>query len=242
MNIEEFLALVKARRSFRKMKPDPLPQGAVEQILEAGRWAMSGANAQPWEFIVVTEPDTKLKLAEAHLATRDEQHVIELTRIPELRHNVGRSEPGLPPWKDAPVVIVVLGDRRTVQASVLSTAFIPSEGGPDAIYLKDIANATQIMHLAAVACGLGSHNVSVSHTMEQLIKPVLNVPEVLDIHTLFVAGYPAAPARVAYRRELKEFVHYGKYDRSKFRPGSEILKYIAELKQKSLNTPPLKKV
>lgn len=235
MNIEEFLDLVRARRSFRKMKPDPLPQGAVEKILEAGRWAMSGSNAQPWEFIVVTNQDTKNKLAEAHLATRDEQHVMEMTRVAELRHNVGRSTPSVPPFKDAPVLIVVLGDRRTVQASILSTYYIPSEGGPDAIYLKDIANATQIMHLAAAASGLGSHNVSVSHTMEQLIKPVLNVPEVLDIHTIFVVGYPAAPARTAYRRELNEFVHYEKYDRSKFRPGADIIKFIVKLKTLNLS-------
>jgi nitroreductase len=36
--------LLTRRRSIRKFKPDPLPEGAIEKILDAGRWAMSGAN------------------------------------------------------------------------------------------------------------------------------------------------------------------------------------------------------
>jgi nitroreductase len=47
------LDLVKSRASVRKLKPDPIPDDYVTQILEVGRWAMSGANGQPWDFIVV---------------------------------------------------------------------------------------------------------------------------------------------------------------------------------------------
>jgi len=47
MQIDEFLELVKKRRSIRRFKPDPIPEECVMKILEAGRWAMSGANAQP---------------------------------------------------------------------------------------------------------------------------------------------------------------------------------------------------
>lgn len=50
----EFFKVVKKRRSIRSFKPDPIPEGAVEQILDAARWAISGANGQPWEFVVVT--------------------------------------------------------------------------------------------------------------------------------------------------------------------------------------------
>ena len=47
------LDLVKSRASVRKLKPDAIPDDYVTQILEVGRWAMSGANGQPWDFIVV---------------------------------------------------------------------------------------------------------------------------------------------------------------------------------------------
>ena len=49
---DTLLELVKSRASVRKLKPDPIPDEHVTQILEVGRWAMSGANGQPWDFIV----------------------------------------------------------------------------------------------------------------------------------------------------------------------------------------------
>ena len=39
--------IIRRRSSIRKLKPDPIPDEAINKILEAGRWAMSGANSQP---------------------------------------------------------------------------------------------------------------------------------------------------------------------------------------------------
>lgn len=55
------LDIIKRRRSVRRFDGAAIPKEAMEQILEAGRWAPSGTNAQPWRFIVVTR---KEKLAE----------------------------------------------------------------------------------------------------------------------------------------------------------------------------------
>ena len=45
---ETLLKLVKTRQSARKFRPDPIPEDTINKILEVARWAMSGANAQPW--------------------------------------------------------------------------------------------------------------------------------------------------------------------------------------------------
>lgn len=58
--------LVTTRMSVRKFKPDPIPDGYMEKILEVARWAMSGANSQPWEFIVVRDPEIKRRLRDAY--------------------------------------------------------------------------------------------------------------------------------------------------------------------------------
>ena len=63
---DQFLKLVRARHTCRGFKPDPLPDGAVEKILEAARWAMSGANSQPWEFVVVRDAATIRRLYQAY--------------------------------------------------------------------------------------------------------------------------------------------------------------------------------
>lgn len=63
---DQFLKLVRSRHTCRGFKPDALPDGAVEKILEAARWAMSGVNSQPWEFVVVRDPgDLRREMAEA---------------------------------------------------------------------------------------------------------------------------------------------------------------------------------
>jgi nitroreductase len=51
------------RRSVRAYKTDPVPAEHLRQILEAGRWAASAGNRQPWRFVVVGEPEQKARLA-----------------------------------------------------------------------------------------------------------------------------------------------------------------------------------
>lgn len=57
-----FLDLARRRRSVRRYRPDPVPDELVAQILEAGRWSPSAVNSQPWEFIVVRDPQVKQAL------------------------------------------------------------------------------------------------------------------------------------------------------------------------------------
>jgi nitroreductase len=52
---ESLLALLKGRRSIRRYRSDPVPDEMVEQLLEAGRWAPSASNRQPWTFIVIRD-------------------------------------------------------------------------------------------------------------------------------------------------------------------------------------------
>jgi nitroreductase len=54
---------IRARRNVRDYGPEPLPDGALERILEAGRRAPSAGNRQPWDFVVVTAPERLAELA-----------------------------------------------------------------------------------------------------------------------------------------------------------------------------------
>jgi nitroreductase len=55
----EFQELIRARRSVRLYKPDPVPQDVLDRILEAGRVAPTAANRQPFQIIVVTNASTR---------------------------------------------------------------------------------------------------------------------------------------------------------------------------------------
>lgn len=234
MKIDEFLDLVKRRRSIRRFKPDPIPGEYIEKIIEAARWAMSGANAQPWEFVVVRDQNTKNKMAESYMEARKEQYIIEKTHTEELRHHQLATQPtGVPGISEASVVIVVCGDRRTLQATVLAALFIPASAGPDCTYVENMANAVNLLHLATAALGLGSQWVSPNHVWEQSLKALLNIPEILEIHAVVPIGYPAYDPPPPYRRELKEMTHFEKYDRTKFRSGEDIIKFLYGLRSRT---------
>ena len=53
------LKLVKTRMSVRKFRPDPIPEDTINKILEVARWAMSGANSQPWGLSSLPIPRSK---------------------------------------------------------------------------------------------------------------------------------------------------------------------------------------
>jgi nitroreductase len=61
----EVLEAISTRRAIRQYKKDPVPPELIEKLLEAGRWAPSSTNSQPWEFIVITDPETKRKISRA---------------------------------------------------------------------------------------------------------------------------------------------------------------------------------
>jgi len=58
------LELMKSRRSIRRYRPDPVPDELLEQVLDAGRWAPSASNRQPWSFVVVRDPEIRRQVAE----------------------------------------------------------------------------------------------------------------------------------------------------------------------------------
>jgi len=61
----DFYEVIKKRKSIRKYKSDPIPDGVLDRILEAGRIAPSAKNIQPWHFIVIKDPGIKKRVAEA---------------------------------------------------------------------------------------------------------------------------------------------------------------------------------
>ncbi|MBW2039441.1 MAG: nitroreductase family protein [Deltaproteobacteria bacterium] len=57
--MDEILDLLKARRSIRHYQKKEVPREVIERLIEAARWAPSGANIQPWHFVAVTREDLR---------------------------------------------------------------------------------------------------------------------------------------------------------------------------------------
>lgn len=63
MDADQLLELIRSRRSVRRFAEQPPDDWQVEAVLEAGRWAPSGQNNQPWRFVVVSQAETRRRLA-----------------------------------------------------------------------------------------------------------------------------------------------------------------------------------
>jgi nitroreductase len=59
-----FLASVRQRRTIRAFSTEPVPFEAIENAIATAATAPSGANQQPWRFVVVTNPDLKRQMRE----------------------------------------------------------------------------------------------------------------------------------------------------------------------------------
>jgi len=60
--MNEVLKAIRERRSIRTFRADPVEPEKIEAILEAGRWAPSGKNTQPWRFVVVESQEKREQL------------------------------------------------------------------------------------------------------------------------------------------------------------------------------------
>jgi nitroreductase len=60
------LELLKGRRSIRKYQDKPVEEEKIRLCLEAARWGPSASNLQPWEFMIVRNDETRMKLAQMH--------------------------------------------------------------------------------------------------------------------------------------------------------------------------------
>lgn len=61
---DALLALIRSRRSVRRYLPDRVPDEVLQQILEAGRWAPSANNQQPWALVVVQDEQVRKQVAQ----------------------------------------------------------------------------------------------------------------------------------------------------------------------------------
>jgi 5,6-dimethylbenzimidazole synthase len=232
------LDIVRRRASIRRLKPDPIPDEYITKILEAAHWAMSGANAQPWEFIVVKDPQIKKDLFRAYAEMNgDFIYWMEQQRVMELRHpsyqmtheeTVQRQRQSQG-WSEAPVLIVILGDGRRQWATVQGA--MTFDRGQT--HLTDgLANAETLIHLSARALGLGTQHTTIH--IPDPFKRILGVPDLVRLHDIIPVGYPDVEPMTGVRRDLDEMVHYDRYDMSKYMTNEQIIEYLYSLRQKTI--------
>lgn len=237
VNYETLLELVKSRRSIHRYKPDPVPDEYVRKIIEAARWAPSGANAQHWEFIVIKDPAIRSRMLELFKETAAISKKMELTRDEPMRHDRAYSDPNEDPgFKDAPVWILLLGDIRTKEQFILSALYSVGESN----FRSGLAMAFLYMHLAARSLGLGSQWVTSTALpyMHTALRQLLGIPDDFVIYDMMAIGFPGHEPRPRMVKSLADIVHHDRYDRSKHKTDQQVREFIVAERQRTLRTHP----
>lgn len=176
--MSELLEILRGRRSVLRFRSEPVSEADLEKILEAGRWAPSYANSQPWKFIVVREKERREALGRV------------LERILVFRPGrVALSSAGL---GEAPVAIVIAVDPARDPLH----------------YLEAGAAAAQNMALMAHALGYATFWAGVAGRgeVEREIKKILGIPRGMRVVAVLPVGKPAYEPEPGTRRPLEELV------------------------------------
>lgn len=217
----DLLAMMRARRSSRTgfLEDKPVGEDEISLLLEAGRSAPSGGNAQPWEFIIIRDKNMRMQIADLYKhQLRDKLELEKTIRGTSSVSGVG--------WRNAPVLILVLGDPRTSLCFPLRTA----EDKADSHFFTGLANTTLQIMLMAESMGLSTQYVSDSASLyfSLMLKHLLDIPQELRVYHIIPVGYTEVKATPKSRRPLASMVHHERYDASKLRSVEYLQKFSAE--------------
>jgi nitroreductase len=224
LEYENLRRLVVERRSTRRFRPDAVSRELVEKVLDVARHSPSAANSQPWEFVVVEDGEVRRRI------TRAAASVFSEARKRDSSFNWSVSvQPFL---GQAPVLIVVLGDRRMMEA-------YPSILRGNVLLRQSLANCVYGLQLAAASLGLATAwGTLQGGTAEAEIRELLGIPDTFVIDHIVPLGYPderegaraaalePARLRAPRRRDLDNIVHWGCYDVSKARSDEDARDFV----------------
>jgi nitroreductase len=197
-----FAADMKRRRTVRQFSKRPVPRQVIEGCLRAAGSAPSGANKQPWHFVVVTAAGLKQQIRKAAEA---EEHEFYSRRAPaewlEVLSPLGTNE-HKPFLEEAPYLIVVFEQRYGLAADGSKIKHYYTQ--------ESVGLATGILITALHHAGL----VSLTHTPSPMgfLNEILERPANERPFLLLVTGYPADDATVPdiKRKPLKDIVTFRK--------------------------------
>ena len=197
---QAFHAEMRMRRTVRDFSPRPVAREVIESCIATAGTAPSGANQQPWQFVVVSDAAVKAKIRMAAEAEEREFY----------RHRVTEA------WRDALAPLGTDADKPFLDIAPYLIAIFYEAFGVDAAgkkekryYPMDSVGIASGMLIAALHhAGLAT----LTHTPSPMafLNEILGRPDNERPFLLLVAGYPAEAARVPdiRRKELKDFARF----------------------------------
>ena len=207
-------------RAMRWLKPDPVPQQLIEQILNAAIQAPNAGNRQNWLFIVVRDQEQRRRIGAIYrkvsqwvLTRYKNQGKPEWQSQAEYDHMMAGGVHLYDHMADAPVLLIpclriapsTLPEEIPLDVRVAMTTAYPWTAG------ASIYPAVQNIILACRALGLGTL-ITTNHSIaEDEIKSVLGLPPEVRTFALMPIGYPEKAFGPVKRKPLNEVAMLDRY-------------------------------
>jgi nitroreductase len=195
---------IRSTRAIRRLRPDPVPPALIRKVCEAGTFAPSGGNRQPWTFVAVSEPERRAFVAERYreafrryIAPALEQ--AEQPDFPEAkRRNVRAALHLAEHLHEVPVLLFVAGWLR--------------RGQPQ---LQALFPCVQNVLLACRAVGLGASLTTVHLAHAREIDEFLGLPPERPTCALLPIGWPVGRYGRPPRRPVDECLYWERFDETR---------------------------
>ena len=197
---------IRTARAIRRLRPDPVPAALIRKVCEAGTFAPSGGNRQPWSFVAVTEPDRRAWIAERYRTAfeRYAAAAAEAAKAPDYpdakRRNVRAAAYLAEHLHEAPVLLFVAGWKR--RGETQHQALFP---------------CIQNVLLACRAVGLGASLTTLHITFHAEIDAYLGLPPEQPSCAMLPIGWPLGKYGRPPRRPVDESLHWERFDASRAR-------------------------
>ena len=164
MNLYE---AIRERRSVRAYQEKAVPEDVLTRILETARIAPSGNNRQPWKFVVVTDKETRKRLAGA----AHNQHF--LGEAPVIIAAVGLHPERIMPCgiPGDPVDVAIAVDHMTLAAVAegLGTCWIGAFSQEKVCEILEVPSSFKVIELLTLGYPADSHRAKARRSLEEIV-------------------------------------------------------------------------
>ncbi|MDR0421002.1 MAG: nitroreductase family protein [Prevotellaceae bacterium] len=171
----DFLDLVKKRQSVRKYSSQEIEKEKINRCIEAARLAPSACNSQPWKFVIVDDPELKLKVADA-----SESKILGFNKF----------------TKNCPVIVAVVREMPNLTSKL--GMILKNKPYP----IMDVGIAVSHFCLQAASENLGT--CIIGWFNEKKIKKLLGIPKRKRLDLLISVGYAADETILPKQRKNTE--------------------------------------
>lgn len=201
--------LAKRRRSIRRFRPDPLPPGLLERLLQIAHWAPSGYNLQPTHYFVVSDTAAKKRILSACMNQKQVcEAPVSVIFTGDINVVANNFEDMLKEERAQSVIDekyeVILRKLVPMAFSAQDTSAPPSREMRTWLG-KQVSLAAMNFMLAATAAGLAT--VPMEGFDEKLLRQTLDMPGNLVPFLVIPVGYALDACPKKTRLPLERFVH-----------------------------------